>query len=84
MKKPKRDSWNDPVALTVRPLDRRTTRSAHIYREAGCLELYVWTQNPMEDGTQVGVVRISRKALENYLREAKRRERQRKSRKGGV
>lgn len=84
MKKPKRDSWVDPVALTVRPLDRRTTMSAHIYREAGSLELYVWTQNPLPNGDQVGVVRISRKMLEDYLREAKRRERQRKSRKGGV
>lgn len=84
MKKPKRDSWNDPLRLRVRPLDRRTTRSAHIYREAGCLELYVWTHSPLQNGDQVGVVRIPRKVLEDYLRKAKRRERQRKARKGGA
>lgn len=78
-------STNWPLGLSSRvlavPADAQgRVRSAHYYAHPTRLDIYVWTKGAGSDGVQCGHVRLSRRAVEAWLRAVRRQEQSKKAR----
>ena len=78
-------STNWPLGLSSRVLavpaaEQGRVSSAHYYAHPTRLDIYVWTERAGPGGVQCGHVRLSRRAVEDWLRAVRRQEQSKKAR----